>query len=48
MSILCGWMAALVFIVGTLFSIDRGSIEYVIEFMLGAMFTLAVWAAVTL
>ena len=48
MSILCAWLAALVFIVGTVFSIDRGSIEYVIEFMLGAMFTLAVWAAVTL
>ena len=48
MSVLCGWMAAFTFIAGIGFSIEKDSSEYIIEFMLGAMFTIAIWAAITL
>lgn len=48
MSTLCGWLAALVFIVGAVYAFEKDNLEYVVEFMLGAMFTLAVWAAITL
>lgn len=48
MSTLCAWMAALVFIVGIVYSFEKDNLEYVVEFMLGAMFILAVWAALTL
>ena len=48
MSILCGWLAALVCIVGIGFSIAKDNIEYVVEFVLGAMFIIAIWVAVTL
>ena len=48
MSTLCGCLAVLVFICGLAYSIQRDNAEYFIEFVLGAMFVIAVWIAITL
>lgn len=48
MNMLCAWMAGVVFICGLAYSIQRNNAEYLIEFVLGAMFVIAVWIALTL
>lgn len=48
MSELCAFLAILVFICGVVYSIQRDNAEYLIEFVLGAMFVIAVWVAITL
>lgn len=48
MSVLCAWLAVLVFICGLAYSIQRDNAEYLIEFVLGAMFVIAIWVAITL
>lgn len=48
MSVLCAWLAVLVFATGVAFSVYREAPEYMVEFTLGAMFVIAIWVAVTL
>lgn len=48
MNVLCGWMAFLIFICAIVYFIQRDNAEYLVEFVLGAMFVIAIWVAITI
>lgn len=48
MTTVCAWMAILVLMCGIAYSVQRENVEYFIEFVLGAMFVIAIWVAITL
>ena len=48
MTSVCAWMAVLIFGSAIGWSIYKESIDYLIEFLLGASFALLIWIAITL
>lgn len=48
MNVLCAWTSVISLFVGIGYSIQRENIEYMIEFVLGAMFVIGIYAAVTI
>jgi hypothetical protein len=48
MNVLCTWIAVFIFGSAVGWSIYKESIDYLIEFLLGASFALLIWIAITL